>query len=100
MPDFELRLSGDLIDEAGRPIGDLALDVLDAASHVHYSFIKDHQATPGDASYAGRLYSLEISPQHVAQSNGLIICRPWVKPAAFAAGADQLVAIGRAGIGY
>jgi phosphoglycerate dehydrogenase-like enzyme len=100
MPGFEIRLSGDLIDAAGQPIGDLALDLLDAAPHVHYSFLKDQQATPGDTSYGQRLYSLEIDPRHVAAADALVVCRPWVKPAAFAGGADRLIAIGRAGIGY
>ncbi len=97
---FELRITGDLIDAEGKPIGDLALDLLDAAPGVHYSFLKEHQATPGDDTYAQRLYSLEITQRHVAEADALIVCRPWVKAAALAAGAERLVAIGRSGIGY
>lgn len=41
-----------------------------------------------------------ITPAHVASANGIVVCRPWLKAAAFANGADKLLAIGRVGIGY
>jgi phosphoglycerate dehydrogenase-like enzyme len=100
MPKFELRLTGDLIDSAGQPIGDLALDVLDAAPQVHYAFLREHQAVSGDTSYGQRLYSLEIGRNHVAEADGIIVCRPWLKAAALTGGAERLVAVGRAGVGY
>jgi phosphoglycerate dehydrogenase-like enzyme len=43
---------------------------------------------------------MEIQPEHVASANGIVVCRPWVKASAFAKGGTNLVAIGRAGIGY
>ena len=46
------------------------------------------------------MYSLEITPDHVANSNGIVIFRPWVKASAFANGAKDLVVLARAGVGY
>jgi phosphoglycerate dehydrogenase-like enzyme len=36
----------------------------------------------------------------VAQANGIVVCRPWVKASAFANGAQELTVIIRAGAGY
>jgi phosphoglycerate dehydrogenase-like enzyme len=49
---------------------------------------------------AAQNIALEIKPHHVANANGLVICRPWVKASAFAEGSENLVVIGRAGAGY
>lgn len=97
---FDLRLTGDFLDTDGRAVGDLGLDLLAPAAHVKYAFLEDQRPQAGDPNYQDRLYSLETTPEHVAMADGLIILRPWVKAAAFSAGADKLVAIGRAGIGY
>ncbi len=100
MPDFELLISGDFANVAGQPTGDIALDLLDAQPRIHWKFIADHQPAANDPRYQDRLYALEVTANHVASADGIIICRPWVKPAAFLRGAERLVAIGRAGIGY
>lgn len=100
MSDFELLISGDFSDTSGCPVGDIALDLLDPAPNIHWKFIADHQPQANDPHYQDRLYSLEVTPEHVATADGIIICRPWVKPSAFVSGASRLVAIGRAGIGY
>jgi phosphoglycerate dehydrogenase-like enzyme len=99
-PLFSLRYSGDQSDADGRPAMDLAWDLLAQAPHVQYGFLEDQRPRPDDPTYQDRLYSMQLEPHHVAMANGIVICRPWVKPSAFSAGADKLVAIGRAGIGY
>ncbi len=68
--------------------------------HIHWKFIADHQPKVDDPHYQDRLYSLEVSAEHVATADGIIICRPWVKPSAFVRRGPKLLAIGRAGIGY
>ena len=100
MRKFDLKFTGDLSDEAGKPNSDLAWDLLEPEPHVRYGFLEDQVPKAGDSNYQDRLYSMEIQPSHVASANGIVICRPWVKASAFARGAAELIAIGRAGIGY
>jgi phosphoglycerate dehydrogenase-like enzyme len=100
MRSFLLNFTGDLSNTAGEPVADLAWDLLQQAAHIRYGFLADQQPKPNDPTYQDMLYSMEIKAHHVASSNGIVICRPWVKASAFAGGADNLVAIGRAGIGY
>ena len=40
-----------------------------------------------------------MEPGHVAEANGLVVVRPYVSAATFARGAENLVVIGRAGVG-
>ena len=40
-----------------------------------------------------------MEPHHIAGANGLVIIRPYVRASTFAHGADDLVVIGRAGVG-
>ncbi len=100
MRQFDLKFTGDLSDAAGNPTSDLAWDLLAQAPHIRYGFLEDQQPKPNDPSYQNMLYSMEIKPHHVSNANGIVTCRPWVKSSAFVNGADRLVAIGRAGIGY
>lgn len=100
MRTFALQFTGDLCDEAGHATSDLAWDLLAGSPHIRCGFLEDQRPRPGDAAYQDRLYSMEIQPHHIAAANGIVICRPWVRPAAFAGGAANLVAMGRAGIGY
>lgn len=100
MRDFVLNFTGDFSDSTGKPVSDLAWDLLDHEPHIRRGFLADQQPTPDDPTYQDLLYSMQIKPHHVASSSGIVICRPWVKASAFAAGAASLVAIGRAGIGY
>lgn len=97
---FDLKFTGDLSDEAGRPNSELAWDLLDQAPHIRCGFLEDQQPTANDPTYQDRLYSMEIRPHHVASANGIVICRPWLKASAFAEGSANLVTVGRAGIGY
>lgn len=100
MTSFELLLSGDYLDVDGKTVGDIALDLIDAQPHIRYGFIEHQRPQKGDASYQARLYNLQVEPADVASADGIVICRPWIKPEAFANGTERLVCIGRAGIGY
>jgi phosphoglycerate dehydrogenase-like enzyme len=98
---FKVLYSGDYLNEKGefvRP--DMGLDLLAKVPFIETAFMRDQAPLPGDATYSERLYSLHVTPEHVAEANALIICRPWVKPSAFSRGAANLVAIGRGGAGY
>ncbi|MCB1489858.1 MAG: hypothetical protein KDJ88_20665 [Bauldia sp.] len=100
MEPFAIRYTGDYLNEDGAiGVGDIALDYYEGVPFVGYGFLRDQSPAPGDATYWDRLYSLEIEPHHVAEANGIVIFRPWVKASAFANGADNLVVIGRAGAG-
>lgn len=100
METFELKFTGDLSDEQGRPVSDLAWDLLAAAPRIRPAFLADQQPRKDDPTYQDRLYAMQVTPEHVAGAQGLVICRPWVKASAFARGADGLIGIGRAGIGF
>jgi phosphoglycerate dehydrogenase-like enzyme len=100
MREFVLNFTGDHCDTAGKPVSDLAWDLLEKAPYIRCGFLTDQQPVAGDSTYQDLLYSMQITPAHVASSNGIVICRPWVKESAFSRGADNLVGIGRAGIGY
>ena len=101
MPVFKVLYSGDYFDQNGdfvRP--DIGLDLLANVPFIQTGSMTDQQPQPDDPTYWDRLYSLQVTPEHVASANGLIICRPWVKASAFSQGAENLVAIGRGGAGY
>ena len=101
MPMFKLFFTGDYLDAEGKvKVGDIGLNEMAATGFIETSFLKDQQPAPGDDTYWDRLYSLEITPQHVAQANGIVIFRPWVKASAFLNGAENLVVLARAGAGY
>jgi phosphoglycerate dehydrogenase-like enzyme len=98
---FHIALTGDYLDETGRPAyGDAGLDLLASAPFVRYRFLTEQAPRPGDASYWRRFYSLEVTAEQIAGVNGLVVLRPWVKRQLFAGGADDLVVIGRSGAGY
>jgi len=101
MPVFKVFYTGDYLDQNGNVVrNDIGLDLLENVPFIETGFLTDQGPQPNDSTYWDRLYSLEITPQHVAGANGLIVCRPWVKASAFSRGADTLIAIGRAGAGY
>lgn len=98
---FKLFYTGDYLDETGElAVPDMALDLYENHPSIEHNFFCDQSPIPGEKTYWDRLYSLEIEPHHVAQANGIVIFRPWVKASAFVNGADNLVVIGRAGAGY
>jgi phosphoglycerate dehydrogenase-like enzyme len=101
MPPFKLFFTGDYLDETGAvKYGDIGLDSLASSGYVETGFLWDQKPAPGDSTYWDRLYSLEIKPEHVAQANGIVIFRPWVKASSFVKGAENLVVLARAGAGY
>jgi phosphoglycerate dehydrogenase-like enzyme len=101
MPAFKVLYSGDYLNSSGQFVRpDMGLDLLQNVPFIQTGFMLDQAPQPNDPGYSDRLYSLEVTADHVAGANGLIICRPWVKPSAFSYGAANLVAIGRGGAGY
>ena len=100
MPDFRVLYTGDYLDERGAlAVPDIALDLYEGRPFIRQGYLTDQSPQPGDAGYWDRLYSLEITPAHVAQCEAIVIFRPWVKAQAFANGAEHLTVIGRAGAG-
>jgi phosphoglycerate dehydrogenase-like enzyme len=98
---FQVALTGDFLDETGRPAyGDAGLDLLSSAPHVRYCYLTEQAPGPGDADYWKRFYSLDVTPEQVAGVHGLVVLRPWLKRPALAGGADELVVVGRSGAGY
>ncbi len=101
MPTFKLFFTGDYLDETGAvKYGDIGFDSLASSGYVEPGFLLDQKPEPGDSTYLDRLYSLQVTPEHVARANGILIFRPWVKASAFAKGAENLVVLARAGAGY
>jgi phosphoglycerate dehydrogenase-like enzyme len=80
--------------------GDAGLDLLLRHTEVRWHFIRDLAPRADDPDYWPRLYSLEVRPEHITNVDGLIVLRPWVKKSTFAAGAGDLLVIGRSGAGY
>lgn len=101
MADFQLRYTGDyLAPDGALAIPDIGLDLYAPHPSIKVDFLRRQSPQPGDASYQDRLYSLEIAAEDVAEADGIVIFRPWVKASAFAKGAERLTVIGRAGAGY
>lgn len=98
---FRVLYSGDYFDVNGNSVlPGAGLDLLENIPSIATGIMKEQSPQPGETTYSDRLYSLEVTPEHVAGADGIVICRPWVKPSAFGRGAANLVAIGRAGAGY
>ncbi len=101
MPAFKLFFTGDYLDPEGKVKGgDIGLAALAATGYIEIAFFRDQQPARGDDTYWDRLYSLEITPQHVAEADGIVIFRPWVKASAFLNGSHNLLVLARAGAGY
>lgn len=101
MRTFRIGYTGDFLNEQGQPAhGDVGLRAFDAVPYISFHFIKELAPTPNDPTYYDRLYSLEIKPEYIADLDGLIVLRPWIKAEAFANGAENLTMIGRYGVGY
>jgi phosphoglycerate dehydrogenase-like enzyme len=98
---FKVDFTGDHLDQNGSVAGcDIGVEALEATGYIKTGFLWDQKPSLADADYWERYYSLEITPEHVAGANGIVVCRPWVRESAFAAGAENLVIIERAGAGY
>jgi phosphoglycerate dehydrogenase-like enzyme len=98
---FRVAYTGDFLDESGTvACGDIALGLLDAQPGIRRHFLHDLAPSSDDPGYWSRLYSLEVQPEHIRGIDGLVVLRPWVQRSAFAAGAGDLVVLGRSGAGY
>ena len=98
---FRIAFTGDFLDTDGRSAYPTeGLDELDRSSHVEYRYLDDLRPHSGDPGYWKRFYSLEVTPDHICDVDGLVVLRPWVKASVFARGAADLVVIGRSGAGY
>lgn len=98
---FRIAYSGDFLNADGvAAYGDMGLPLLSGKPFIEHRFLMDLAPRAGDAEYWNRLYSMEIMPEHVANTDGLVVLRPWVKRNTFAKGAGDLVVIGRSGAGY
>lgn len=101
MRTFRIGYTGDFLNEQGQPAhGDVGVKAFDAIPYIQHHFIKELAPTPNDPTYYDRLYSLEVKSEYIAELDGLIVLRPWIKAEAFANGAENLTMIGRYGVGY
>jgi phosphoglycerate dehydrogenase-like enzyme len=100
MKRFDLYVTGDMATPSGKPVGDLGLDAFSSSPWVTQRFLPDQVPKLEDTSYQDRQYTMEVTAEAVARADGIVICRPWLKAAALAQGAEKLVAVGRSGIGY
>jgi phosphoglycerate dehydrogenase-like enzyme len=100
-PIFRVAHTGDFLDASGAvAYGDVGLDIFDGDPRIQRRFLHDLAPGEEDSGYWDTLYSLEIRPDHLKGTDGLVVLRPWVKRSAFAEGAETLVVIGRSGAGY
>jgi len=98
---FKVALTGDFLGESTTvAYGDIGLHLLTNSPFLQLHFITELAPRPDDRTYWARLYSLEVSAEHIRGVNGLVVLRPWVTRSTFAAGATDLVVIGRSGAGY
>jgi len=85
-PAFRVALTADFYDESGQAkFGDLGLDVFDRQDHVNVSNLHRHRSV--------------IEPDQLAGVNGVVVLTPHVTDRSIA-GCDDLLAIGRFGVGY
>jgi phosphoglycerate dehydrogenase-like enzyme len=98
---FRLAFTGDFLNEGGQSAyGPWGLALLEQQPHIRFHYLRDQSPRPGDSGYWQRFYSLEVTASHIQDLDGLVVLRPWVKASVFAAGARNLVVIGRSGAGY
>ena len=83
MRHFRVALTGDFLDEScGSAYGDIGLGILQSAPYIRHHFLMDLAPRPDDPTYWDRLYSLQVTPEHIADVDGLVVLRPWVKRSA------------------
>jgi phosphoglycerate dehydrogenase-like enzyme len=98
---FHVALTGDFLDETGKiAYGTAGLERLFGVPYVSHDFITALAPTARDRDYWSRLYSLEVSTDHIRAVDGLVVLRPRVSRSTFTRGAGSLVIIGRSGAGY
>jgi len=85
-PRFRIALTADFYDEAGQPkFADLGLGLLDGHDSIEVSKFSEHRS--------------EIAASQLADCHGVIVLTPRVTAESLAA-SDDLLAIGRFGVGY
>jgi phosphoglycerate dehydrogenase-like enzyme len=100
-PVFRVAHTGDFLDASGAvAYGDVGLDRFDSEPRIQRRFLHDLAPGQADAGYWSSLYSMEIRPEHIRGTDGMVVLRPSVKRTVFAEGAEDLVVIGRSGAGY
>ena len=101
MASFRVALTGDFLNESGTSAyGDIGLDLLRTEQRVEYHFLMDHAPQKQDPAYWSRFIPWRSRPEQIADIDGLVVLRPWIKRSTFANGAERLVVIGRSGAGY
>lgn len=101
MRPFRLAITGDYLNEHGQSAyGNIGFGVIESCPFIAHHYIMDHAPRTNDPAYWDRLYSMELSPVHIRNVDGVIILRPYVRASVFAEGAEELTVIGRAGAGY
>jgi len=101
MRPFRVAITGDFLNAEGTSAyGDLGYGALEACPYVESYYILDHAPRADDPGYWDRLYSMEVTAEHIAHVDALLVLRPWVKSHVFANGAGDLTVIGRSGNGY
>jgi phosphoglycerate dehydrogenase-like enzyme len=84
---FQVAFSRDFLNDAGElAYGDIGLSRLDEATGVAYRFLNE--------------YTRVVTPEQIAEVDGLVVIYPHVTPETFAHGAERLTFIGRCGVGY
>ena len=98
---FRVALTGDFLDESGGRLWRYrARPARRAGPTCDWQFVTDLAPRPADPAYWSRLYSLEVSPDHIRDVDGLVVLRPWVKREHVRGRSGDLVVIGRSGAGY
>jgi phosphoglycerate dehydrogenase-like enzyme len=98
---FHIALTGDFLDETGRPAyGDAGLDLFASLPYLQCRYLTEQAPRAGDSDYWKRFYSLEVTPAQVAGLAGLVVLRPYLMRATLASAAHNLVVVGRSGAGY
>ncbi len=85
-PMFQVKLTADFFDENGDPkFKDLGLDLLEGSDHIEVTRFGEHRP--------------EITPDQLVGCAGLVVLTPQVTASSLA-DSDELLAIGRFGVGY
>lgn len=84
---FTVVFTRDFLNEQGElAYGDIGLGTLDESPGIAYRFLDSWQST--------------LTPEQIAEVDGLVTIFGYVTPETFARGAERLTVIGRSGVGY
>src|SRR5437899_1333560 len=96
MRTFRIAYTGDFLNPSGTSAyGEIGLSLLERESSIAYRFLEEQAPKRDDPNSLQKLYSWEMTPEQIADIDGLVVLRPWVTRSAFARGAKNLVVIGR-----